>query len=146
MSPIEGAVLERKLQTITESLKLLAPIAKMDIETYRSDVYRRKGVERILQELVESMVDINLHVLRNKGAAVPDDMHGSFSALADAGILDSALAGDLAPSAGLRNRLVHEYDRLDDVKIIEAIHSALAQVPSYVATIMAFVERSSKEQ
>lgn len=141
MSPIESAVLERKLQVITENVKLLVPIASMDLAVYRSDIYRRKGVERILQELVEAMVDINVHVLRNSDVAVPDDMYSSFSALSDVGILDRALAENLAPSAGLRNRLVHEYDRLDDVKILEAIRTALVQTPLYVAAIVAYLRR-----
>ena len=45
------------------------------------------------------------------------------------------LARKLAPSAGLRNRLVHEYDDIDSSQVFKAISFALQQYPLYVKQI-----------
>jgi uncharacterized protein YutE (UPF0331/DUF86 family) len=49
--------------------------------------------------------------------------------MGDLGILSAELAQRLAPSAGLRNRLVHEYETLDDDRVLAAIDALLEQYP-----------------
>jgi len=49
----------------------------------------------------------------------------------------------LAPSAGLRNRLVHEYDRLEHQMVLEAVRSALGLYPQYVKEIENYITSSS---
>ena len=57
---------------------------------------------------------MNAHLIAETGAPIPDDYYSGFVAMGDLGILSAELAQRLAPSAGLRNRLVHEYETLDD--------------------------------
>ena len=142
MSPIETAIIERKIATIADCLRLLAPFTEVALADYVSDVYRRNAAERLVQKLVEAMVDINYHVLREAHAAVPDDMYGSFVDLGGLGVVPPELATRLASSAGLRNRLVHEYDALDHAKILAAIATAQRDVPLYVAAILATLKRT----
>jgi uncharacterized protein YutE (UPF0331/DUF86 family) len=42
----------------------------------------------------------------------------------------------MADSAGLRNRLAHEYDEIDPKKVFEAIDSCLRDVPKYLKNIV----------
>lgn len=49
--------------------------------------------------------------------------------------LSRNLADALAPSAGLRNRLVHEYDAIVDAIVLDAVRKAQALFPQYVAAI-----------
>jgi uncharacterized protein YutE (UPF0331/DUF86 family) len=48
----------------------------------------------------------------------------------------------LAASAGLRNRIVHEYDELDQEKIFAALATALEHVPVYVRDVEQHLTRS----
>ena len=104
MSPLDAAVVRRKLEIITANLRLLQPIAGLDLETYRSDPYRRKATERMLQEIVEAATDINVHIVVRTGGRAPDGLHQSFFEAATCGVLSHDLAAALSPSAGLRNR------------------------------------------
>jgi len=63
-------------------------------------------------------VDVNLHLLRVLGRGSATDYYTSFIALGEARVLPSDLAERLAPSAGVRNRLIHEYDDIDDAVIL----------------------------
>jgi uncharacterized protein YutE (UPF0331/DUF86 family) len=55
------------------------------------------------------------------------------------GILEPAFASKVASSAGLRNRIVHEYDEIDPAKVFEAIQAALSDLPTYLKAVLSFV-------
>ena len=135
MSPRDPAVLRRKLAIIVENLKILEPIADLTPDRYQTDVFTRKGTERLLQEMIEAAIDVNTHVLVQEGHGAPDDYHPGFLRLTDHGILPQELAQALAPSAGLRNRLVHEYEGIVDAIVLDAVRKAQRLFPQYVAAI-----------
>ena len=102
----------------------------------------RKAAERLLQEAIEAALDINAHLIAEHGRAVPDDYYGGFLALADLEVLAEDLARQLAPSAGLRNRLVHEYETIDDAKVLAAIGAMLELYPRFVEAVESFLTKS----
>src|SRR3972149_4814187 len=119
MSPIEVEIIKRKLARIAENLKALEPIENMNLDEYVKDLFKRKATERLLQELIEAAIDINVHMIAQTGNPVPDDYYESFVKVGELKIISSNLAEKLAPSAGLRNRLVHEYDRIEHVMVLK---------------------------
>ncbi len=112
---------------------------------HRADRFRQKGIERLLQETVDAAVDANLHLARAAGAPTPGDYFSSFTVLGDIGVLPPELAAALAPTAGLRNRLVYEYDDLDDALVLAAVNTAGQLFSHYVAAIEAALERSEEQ-
>jgi uncharacterized protein YutE (UPF0331/DUF86 family) len=135
MSPVEADIIRRKLGVIIENLKALRPVRDMGREEYAGDIYKRKATERLLQELIEAAIDINTHILVRKGGEAPDDYYHSFIGMGDVAVLSRDLAERLAPSAGLRNRLVHEYDLIDHALVLDAVRMADTLYPRYVLEI-----------
>jgi uncharacterized protein YutE (UPF0331/DUF86 family) len=135
MTPSDPSVLRRKLLVIVENLKALEPIATVAPQRYREELFLRKGTERLLQELIEAAIDLNTHLLVQDGHGAPDDYYQGFIRLADRGVLSRELADALAPSTGLRNRLVHEYDAIVDAIVLDAVRKAQSLFPQYVAAI-----------
>lgn len=127
---------------IAENLKALEPIKNMTNGEYIRDVYKRKATERLLQELIEAAIDINSHLTVQIGNAAPDDYYESFIKAGELRIISADLAEKLAPSAGLRNRLVHEYDLLDHSLILEAVKMAEKLYPKYIKEIETFISGS----
>jgi uncharacterized protein YutE (UPF0331/DUF86 family) len=142
MTPVEKEVIRRKLAIIVENLRVLEPINKMKKDEYTRDVYRKKATERLLQELIEAAIDINTHVIVQTGNQAPDDYYESFMKLGILGILQIELAEKLAPSAGLRNRLVHEYDVLQDSLVLDAVRMAEDLYPEYVKKVEDYLSTS----
>jgi uncharacterized protein YutE (UPF0331/DUF86 family) len=105
VTELDAQLARRKLSTITRSLDLLAAVEGLTLADYRADPLRRKGVERLPQEVVEAAVDTNLHLLRACGAPAPGDYYQSFLDAGRQGIVPATLALTPAPAAGLRNRL-----------------------------------------
>ncbi|MBI3812687.1 MAG: DUF86 domain-containing protein [Nitrospirae bacterium] len=141
MTPIQPDVLRRKLAVIVQNLKALEPVAKLKVEPYRKDLFRRKGTERLLQELIEAAIDINIHIITQLGQAAPDDYYQSFIKLVETEVLPMSLARQLAPSAGLRNRLVHEYDEIDDSIVLKAVVNSQQQYPLYIKAVEDYLKR-----
>ncbi len=141
MTALDLDVVRRKLATIQASVAALEGGGRISLAEYQRDLWRRKGIERVLQESIEAMLDIATYLLIRLGRPAPADAYGAFLALAEAGILERDLAQALAPSAGLRNRLVHEYDALDDALVLAAVDTALLVLPRFVAAIEAWLRR-----
>jgi uncharacterized protein YutE (UPF0331/DUF86 family) len=135
MSPIEIEIIRRKLAVMVENLQALEPIGNMNRDQYVEDLYKRKAAERLLQELIEAAIDINIHLIVQIGHMAPDDYYESFVKAGELKIISTDLAEKLAPSAGLRNRLVHEYDRLDHSMVLEAVGMAESLYSEYIKQI-----------
>ena len=142
MTPVDAALVRRKLATMMETLTALEPLSHLSLAEYRARLYERKAAERLLQETIEAAVDVNAHLVAELGRAVPDDYYSGFLRLGELGVLPPALAQDLAPAAGLRNRLVHEYDAIDDSRVLEAIGRALDLFPRYIRAIETHLARA----
>ena len=141
MTPVHPEIIQRKLGIIVDNLQALLSIKGMPLDAYRKDLFRRKGTERLLQELIESAIDINTHLIIQKGYDAPEDYYQSFTKLGEIGVLPQELAGKLAPSAGLRNRLVHRYEALEDARILEGVEMAEALYPLYIQGIEQFLRK-----
>lgn len=140
MTELDAALVRRKLATIVRNLELLEAVEGLSLEEYQRDPFRRKGVERMLQEAIDAAVDANLHLLRAAGAPAAADYYDSFIAVGRTEVIPETLAKRLAPAAGLRNRLVHEYDEIDDEKVLEAVRAARTDLGDYVAAVEAHLE------
>jgi len=141
MNPVENEIIRRKLSVIIENIGALKPIASMNREEYGADIYKRKATERLLQELIEAAVDINTHIIVATGHQVPDYYFESFMEMGEIGAIPADLAARLAPSSGLRNRLVHEYDRLDHSMVLAAVTMEENLYASYVKAIEEFLSK-----
>jgi len=142
MSPLDAAILRRKLQHIVMSLDGLRPISRLSLQEYRERFYERKAAERLLQEAIEAALDINAHVIAELGKDIPEDYYGGFLKMGELGVVPPDLANLLAGSAGLRNRLVHEYETIDDAKVLGAIGTLLEVYPRFVHAVETYLTKS----
>ena len=138
---IDRELVTRKLLLIAADIESLGPIAAKGLAAYLANTVDQAVVERRLERAVGRMIDVNYHLLTASGQPPPADYHTSFLRLAALGVLDSEFARRVARSAGLRNRLVHDYEDLDARKVFDALTEALRDVPVYLAAINRHIER-----
>jgi uncharacterized protein YutE (UPF0331/DUF86 family) len=139
---IDAELITRKILLVVRDLDALRPIAAKAREAYLASGLDEAAAERYLERLIGRMIDINYHLLTESGQPPPPDYHASFVRLADLGVLDREFAVRIASSAGLRNRIVHEYDDLDPSKVFDALQAAMEDVPRYLAKVNDFIIRS----
>jgi uncharacterized protein YutE (UPF0331/DUF86 family) len=138
---LDRALVTRKAMLILGDMVPLGAIAARGPAAYRANEVDQAVVERRLQRAIGRMVDINYHLVTSIGHAPPVDYHSSFVALAACGVFEDTFARRVARAAGLRNRLVHDYDDLDAGLVFEALQAALQDIPTYLTAVNDYVKR-----
>lgn len=134
--PIDKKLIIRKISLIIIDLKSLKALSKLSLKTYLSKSEYEALAERYLERIIGRMIDINYHILSEKENEIPTDFYNSFIELGRKKYLPIKLADIMANSAGLRNRLAHEYDEIDAKKVFAAMESCLQDVPKYLKNIV----------
>lgn len=140
---IDPALVIRKINLISEDLQELNVFSCKGLEEYLASRVDEVLAERYLERVIGRMIDINYHLITEAGHAPPSDYHQSFTQLGRFGILPPDLALQIAACAGLRNRIVHEYDEIDPRKVYEGLQAAVRDIPKYLATILEYLGRPS---
>lgn len=139
--PVDPELVRRKARLILDDLARLAPIAALCEAAYLADALNEIVAERLLERMIGRMIDVNYHVCTETGRLAPKDYHESFRALGEMGVLPVDRAEAFARAAGLRNRLAHEYNGIDERLVLAAAKEAVAGVPEYLRAVEAFLDR-----
>lgn len=142
---IDCALITRKMSLVLQDPPKLTDLARLPREQYVGDPIHEVVAERYLERTIGRMIDINFHLVTESGQAPPKDYYNSFLALGTLGVMTADLAKQIAMAAGLRNRIVHEYDEIDPERVYEALPIAVRQIPLYLDHIQRFMEQLSKE-
>jgi uncharacterized protein YutE (UPF0331/DUF86 family) len=140
---IDPELVTRKMVLITADLKAIEALAQRPLEDYIASATDEVLVERYLERIIGRMIDINYHLITEAGHPPPRDYFDSFTQLARIGVLPPAFATQIAASAGLRNRLVHEYDEIDPERVYAGLQAAVRDVPQYLRHIERYLQRST---
>jgi uncharacterized protein YutE (UPF0331/DUF86 family) len=132
---IDRDLVTRKLTLIFGELRTIEKLAATAQDEFLRDEMAQAVAERVLERVIGRMIDVNYHLLTGRGLPPPSDYFTSFLKLAEIGVLDRAFADRLAPSAGLRNRLVHEYDAIDPARVFDALRRSADDIRRYAAAV-----------
>lgn len=132
---LDVATVHAKLHAMRELLDDLDGVGPVDVELLRRDRLLRYAVERILTSLVDLAVAVNGHLAVARLGAGATTYRESFALAERAGVLPPDLAQRLAPSAGLRNVLTHEYLAVELEFIVDGVTSARVDYREYVRVL-----------
>lgn len=108
MNP-EFSGIERRLERLKECLLKLEPLKGKAKDEFLKDPYLRDIVERNLEVAAQACLDIANRVIAIEQLAKPQDYYEAILRLGESGVLPDDFAQKLAPLAGFRNILVHQY-------------------------------------
>lgn len=140
---IDPELIDRKLLLIGKDLEDLANLSNLSEQEYLADRYNELLAERYIERIIGRMIDINFHLLTESGQPPPPDYYQSFTRLSELGVYERPFGEEIAKSAGLRNRIVHEYDEIDAVQVYRALKAAINDIPEYMRAVLSFVAGSS---
>ena len=133
-------LIKRKIEHILSYLEELKPIAKISFEEFVGDKRNFRTAERDLQLIVDTAVDINNHLVVASGSLPPNDYFESFIKLSNLQIFPKQFAERIAQSAGLRNRLVHEYEEIDLSRLFEDLENDIRDYQEYCEYIIKYIK------
>lgn len=131
---------QRRLRLMRDALDHLGSLAGTSAEDLDGDPLTRAAAERLLQVVIDLALDINGHLVVALRDRAPETGRQSFIELATCDVISEALAERLAPSAGLRNVLVHQYVDIRTDLVASSIASTLEQYPAYIEAVAGFLK------
>jgi uncharacterized protein YutE (UPF0331/DUF86 family) len=127
--------IEERIGDIRSWLAEFEDIGALDRKT-------RLAVYKAMQEAVEAATDIGAMILKDEGN-LPQDDYTNIARLCTLGIIDDQLKAALNEADGLRNRLVHGYNELNDALAMDSIQELLSPLERFVSKVTAWVKRSA---
>ena len=119
-----------------ERLREDAPFAE-----YRGE--RAYAGRYLVQAAAQVCIDMANHVIASSGWRAPADFRDAFTVLEEQGVIEPDLAGRMRALAGLRNRLVHVYERVDDRIVHSSLGAGVQDLATFSQAIAQLVERDS---
>jgi uncharacterized protein YutE (UPF0331/DUF86 family) len=129
-----------KLDELDGYLRELGEIAPRDFAQYQR-IEKKRACERLLQVAVESMIDVCNLFVSGLRLGLPGEEDDLFEKLEQAGVLSSAMKSTAQEMKGFRNILVHEYGRVDDEIVFEAVTKRLGDFAAFRREILDALER-----
>lgn len=132
--------LEKKLEMLAGYIEEMEQsIGEFSTAEIKDDLNRRRVVERVFQLIVDCMIDINIHLIREGNFGAPDDLESTFKALGKYKILDPQFADKIAPIVGARNMIVHRYEKLDIDLFLQNLKNNFLDFKTYLTQIHAYI-------
>jgi len=128
----QKAFIIQKLEQVCGYLKETEELFKFSDKEILADSGRVHIAERLLQLVVDTIIDINQHFIGELNLKISDDLQGTFYILGENKILPEDFAQKIAPVVGLRNRIVHRYDSLDKALFIKAFRKNYSDFKNYI--------------
>ncbi len=134
----------RKIKLIQEDLARLESFGKFALEESVKNTLEYLATERMLEKIVTRAIEINKHIIANLGTGEESvkTYEETFFVLAKLSVYSLEFAKQIAPSAGLRNILVHEYDEVEMGTIYGSREEALTQYAQYCNLILEFLKKN----
>lgn len=139
MGKIEVEIINEKLTALHVYYQELKELENITFEEYRNNNLYKRSIERLIQLVVETSTDINNMILKGLDKGPTVDYYSSFIELAEAQVIPMEFALQIAPSTGLRNVIVHEYQKVDDEIVFKSIKKTLEYYLKYIKLIHQFI-------
>jgi len=114
-----------KIAEIDSYLEELKSIELSSLDEYRDSIEKKRACERLLQILIEVIVDICYLLFQEKKMGVPKDDDSVISELNKKKVINKDVKDLITKLKGFRNILVHKYGTIDDELVYENLKENL---------------------
>lgn len=134
---------EKKVSLIEEDVKRLKDFGNMTAEEIFLNYEKQATVERLMERIIARAIDINQYLIRqlNKDV-IPQNYRQTFLILSDLGIYDEKFGERISKSIGIRNVLIHDYDKIDFKLLYSSISDCISDYIKYCNYIIDFLSRN----
>ena len=114
-----------KIIEIEKYLEELYEIIPKSFEDYKMSLEKRAACERYFEKIIEAVIGLCFIFIREKNFKMPEDEEKVFDILEQNQIISKELTEKLKEIKGMRNFIIHQYEKIDDELVFEAITEAL---------------------
>jgi len=110
---VDKSLVLRKIERIDAYLKQVRQKRDPGFEVFRKDIDLQSIVLFNLIQSIQASVDIGAHIISDSEWGVPGSQSDIFEILAQHKIISKQLSQRMIKMVGFRNRIVHEYEKID---------------------------------
>ena len=132
---VDETLILRKLAELDEYNSQVKEFEQITVAQYLDDWKIKRIVERTLQMMIETCLDIASHIIADKELRVPMSYSDTFKVLHEEKIVSSELFGALDKMAKFRNVVVHHYEKIDAEIVYGIVKNKLDLFSAFVDEI-----------
>ena len=136
---VDETLILRKLSELDEYYRQLNEYEKITVAQYSDDWKTPRIIERTLQMMIETCVDIASHIIADEGYRVPMSYSDTFKVLYEEKIVSSTLFNSLSKMAKFRNIVVHHYDKADEKIVVGILKKDIKDFIGFRDAIISFL-------
>jgi uncharacterized protein YutE (UPF0331/DUF86 family) len=141
MRSLNKTLLVNKLGDLQQYLGEIETLASVDRKTYQADFVKRHAVEKLIELIVEIASDINREFINAAGREPAMTYFSTFEELGEIGVVPKALVAKLAQTTGLRNRLIHGYEKIDHKIVFQGLKPFVRDYKQYFVLISDYLNK-----
>ncbi|MGI8904498.1 MAG: type VII toxin-antitoxin system HepT family RNase toxin [Solirubrobacteraceae bacterium] len=141
---VDPGRVRRLLEALSAYRDRLAPLRDLPSADYEGDA--AFAGRYLVQASAQACIDIANHVIASSGWRAPADFRDAFTVLEQHAALDGELAERMRELAGMRNRLVHIYEEVDDRIVHESLPQGLEDLSSYAQAIARLLDAGGPDE
>lgn len=117
---VDKPLVLRKMDKIETYLGLIRQKKDPGFEAFQNDRDLQSIVLFNLIQAIQSCIDIGTHIISDAGWDMPGTQADVFEVLSKKKVIGPQLSKKMIQMAGFRNRIVHEYEKID-LKIVHRV-------------------------
>ncbi|MEK7175736.1 MAG: HepT-like ribonuclease domain-containing protein [Patescibacteria group bacterium] len=140
-------LIKRKISLIQDDLIHMADFKDATFEEVTTNYGKQAIIERLMERIINRAIDINQHLIAELGkedSSGPKDYKNTFTLLVKFSIYPEEFGQEISKSIGTRNKLVHEYDNVNQQAIYNSIKDCLIDYQQYCDFILKFIDKVSE--
>ena len=142
---VDKPLILRKLAELDQYLRQMKEYARISVEEYQSSWKTQRIIERTLQMMIETSVDVAGHIISDKAFRTPTSYSDTFKVLHENGVLPTSLFAKMEKMAKFRNVVVHHYDTIDAEIVVGILKRDLKDFSGFQAAVVALLEQDQEE-
>ena len=140
---VDETLILRKLGELDEYYRQIKEYSKITVAEYSGDWKIQRIIERTLQMMIETCVDIAGHIISDKGYRIPQSYSDTFRVLHEEHLVNEKLYAALEKMAKFRNVVVHHYDKVDAEIVVGILKKDLEDFKGFRNSIVNFLKSAN---
>jgi uncharacterized protein YutE (UPF0331/DUF86 family) len=132
-----------KIKELEEYLQELLEIIPENFEEYKDSFEKRAACERYFEKIIEAIVDLGFIFIKENNLNPPEDEEGIFKVLFNEEVISERLSEKLKDAKGMRNFIIHQYEKIDDEIVFNVIKEELIKdIEEFINKIKLYIKRT----
>jgi uncharacterized protein YutE (UPF0331/DUF86 family) len=137
---VDKALIYRKVSELELYLKQIQEFSELSADRYLNDWKIQRIVERTLQMMIETCVDVASHLVSDRGMRTPASYADTFKVLSENSIIAEELCVIMERMAKFRNVVVHQYEQVDADIVVLILKKHLQDFERYRDAVLEYLK------